>query len=72
MTFSETWDRGDALGGSATNHYNFLSMTRLTAGGAWQATLNQPCFTNAANPPVPTFYHCDETGQQAWEAWTDR
>jgi hypothetical protein len=32
LSFNETWERGDAVGGSATNHYNFQSMTRLTAG----------------------------------------
>lgn len=67
VTFNETWDRGDALGGTSTNHYNFLSMTRLTAGGAWQATLNQPC----GHTVLPE-YNCLVTGQQAWEAWTDR
>jgi hypothetical protein len=66
VSFSEIWDRGDGLGGSTANHYNYQSMTRLTQGGVWQATLNQPC--GATGDP----YFCDETGQQKWEAWTDR
>lgn len=72
VSFAESWDRADALGGSTTNHYNFLSMTRMTAGGVWQPTLGQPCVVSVSNPPIPYFYHCDETGAQSWDAWTDR
>lgn len=71
-TFNEKWNEGDALGGTASNHYNFISMTRQIAiGGQWQATVTtDPCDVDPGGLFSP--YHCDVTGTQAWEAWTDR
>ena len=70
-TFNETWNSGDALGGSNANHYNLLSMTRqISVGGGWSATS-----LDAAAPCtyVPGgVYMCDVTASQAWEAWTNR
>lgn len=69
-TFDETWDHGDALGGSAVNHNNYLSMTRQeTIGGPWLATnlTGQPCLLD----PALSYFHCSVTASQAWESWTD-
>ena len=69
LTFNETWNQGDALGGSAANHYNYLSMTReVTVGGAWVASAGYTCYLWGAGPP----YNCSTTGSQAWEAWTNQ
>lgn len=68
ITFAETWDRGDALGGHAANHYNFRSMARqATIGGAWTADIVATCGTT----PSP-IYLCNVTASQDWEAWTNR
>lgn len=72
VTFNETFNTGDSLGGTPANHYNFLSMTRQnTVGGAWSATVLNPaapCDILSAG----AIYHCDITASQNWEAWTDR
>lgn len=75
VTFNETFNTSDSLGGTPTNPYNFLSMARQAAvGGAWS-----PTSLNAAAPcgflsldPIGADYRCDVTASQAWEAWTDR
>lgn len=73
VTFNESWDKGDAVGGHAANHYNFISMTRReTISGGWFATLNQPCAKQPNPDPdgIPTA--CLATAAQAWEGWTNR
>jgi len=47
-------------------------MTRqIGIGGQWQATLtSDPCDVDPGGLFSP--YHCDVTGAQAWEGWTDR
>ena len=69
VTFNETFNVGDSLGGYAANHYNFLSMTRLqNQSGSWEPSLGYQC--GLANQLAVD--HCATTGQQAWEAWSDR
>jgi hypothetical protein len=73
LTFNESINPGDALGGTPANHYNFLSMTRQgSIGGAWSATsLNPAAPCNVLSAPL-SIHYCDVTASQAWEAWTDR
>lgn len=72
VTFNETHNPSDSLGGTPSNHFNFVSMTRqTTVGGAWSATsLNPAAACDVLSSGV--IYHCDITASQAWEAWTDR
>lgn len=68
LTFSESWNAGDALGGHAANHYNYMSMARLpSVGGTWVADTISSCATT----PFP-IYNCSVTASQKWEVWTNR
>jgi hypothetical protein len=69
-TFNEVWNSGDAVGGYAANHYNFLSMTRQeTVGGSWIPSLGNSCIDD---PILSAPYFCHTTPPQAWEGWTAR
>lgn len=67
--FNETWNVGDALGGSVANHYQFMHGTVMDSVGApWiPISIEQPC------DDWPTgIFHCEVTGIQQLETWTDR
>jgi hypothetical protein len=68
-TFVETWDYGDALGGSVDNHFNFSARQfKTSAGGAWM-TLPTKCNTRtaAADPPFKCL-----ANSGVLETWTSR
>lgn len=69
--FNETWNQGDALGGSTSNHYNFVSTTKQVAvGGAWSPTTFDP--SDPCTVIDRGIYLCDVTGAQSFEVWTNR
>jgi hypothetical protein len=69
VTFNESLDRGDALGGGSSNHYNFLSMTRQQSiGGSWTVSPTTGCgLVYAAFGDM-----CLWNATQSWEAWNTR
>jgi hypothetical protein len=73
--FTEAWDQGDAVGGTAASHYQLSFMQyRTVTGGAWKnpswntsASCNLS-FTGTTSPP----YHCDIVTSSSIDAWTSR
>ena len=70
--FAETWDAGDALGGSAEDHYRFSNMAvQPTQGGGYQSlSLNPGPNCNIREPEA--MYHCDILTTNSFESWTAR
>lgn len=67
---TESWDFGDALGGSAANHLGFSSLAFQTSeGGAWLALSPASCNVTAGN----SIFKCTGLGGgHKIEVWTDR
>lgn len=68
--FNETWDFGDALGGSSANQFAFSSLAfQVAEGGAWQWL--SPTICNVTDPNAA--FHCLGFGSaHRIETWTDR
>lgn len=70
--FAESWDFGDALGGSAGNKF---SQTTLRMQNSQNGTWVSPSL-NAANAcsirEPEAIFKCDITSSDAFQAWTDR
>lgn len=67
--FGESWDSGDAIGGSAGNHVKLTSAHyEATVGGTWSS----PSFNPGANCPLITLpkYKCVAQNGQAIDFWT--
>ena len=67
--FSETWDGGDALGGSLSNHLRTISTNYANAedGGFFWTGLAAPC-----KWPGGGIYHCTVVSATQVDTWTDR
>ena len=67
--FSETWDDGDALGGSAGNHLTtaLTNYANLEDGGFFWTNLSGSCRFNPAAP-----YHCQIASTTSFDTWTER
>jgi hypothetical protein len=69
----ETWDRGDACGGSSSNRYSIGSMVvQETAGGPW---VRNPVHANACDyawSGTGWAYHCLSTSNSSMDFWTTR
>lgn len=75
VVFTEAWDQGDAVGGTAGNHYGLSFMQyRTTNGGTWfnpTWDTSRSCalsFIGTTSPP----YYCDIVGSGSIEVWTSR
>lgn len=71
--FAETWDYGDALGGSAGNKYAITSMRmQNTQNGTWTSPgLNAANDCSVQSQPTNVFV-CDITAADAFQTWTTR
>jgi hypothetical protein len=70
----ETWDRGDACGGTPSNHYSIGSMvTYETAGGPY---VRNPVHANMCDGRQDNgsgwAYHCYTTSNSSMDFWTTR
>lgn len=70
--FAESWDYGDQLGGTYTDHLTVSgAQYTTTEGGSWVNTSFNPsgqCNYVPTNVP----FNCDVTGAQSFDMWTDR
>jgi hypothetical protein len=72
--FTETWNYGDSLGGSATNKFELRHMQyQATKGGAWTFVNADPSSPCSFVPPkeTPPFYY-DVYASDEVQTWTDR
>lgn len=70
LWFGESWDLGDAIGGSSTNKFTISSlMYTNTEGGAWNNTAFSASSTcNYQDGPAP--FNCEVAGAQSISVWT--
>lgn len=69
--FTETWDSGDALGGSASNRYTINQMYYQNSRGGLYQSLNLDPGANC-NIPGGGIYKCDITSSNSVDTWTVR
>lgn len=69
---AETWDRGDALGGSAVNHLVFsLERFKTTPNEDWRI-LSSQCNARSGEVPEPPFFCRPNGAHTQIEVWTSR
>ena len=68
--FGESFDAGDAIGGTSADHFRFTSTYYASSeNGAFVATsLVDPCNYAGTNPP----YYCDVINSTTFDIWTSR
>lgn len=71
--FSESWNYGDALGGTQTNKFGITNMKyQNVAGGSWvavSANASGPCRIDTSETPP---FYCDVIGTDDLQTWTNR
>ena len=72
-TFNESWDYGDALGGSSSNLFDYTVMQFQTSlNGAW-IPLSSSCNVRLKeNGTLESVFYCGPAGQSAISTWTNR
>jgi hypothetical protein len=70
--FSETWDFGDQIGGTAANKFSVASTNYANAegGGFVFTSFNAANACNYGGAGAPFF--CDLTGARSYDTWTNR
>jgi hypothetical protein len=69
--FAESWDAGDALGGTSSNHFRVSAMaTQSLTTGTWSNTSFDPLSTCNLTAGIP--YHCDIVSSNSFDTWTLR
>ena len=70
--FGETWDKGDQMGGTSSNHLKIESMNYANAenGGFYWTSFNpsQACNSSASGPSA---YQCDIVSATRVDVWTN-
>ena len=67
----ESWDRGDAIGGSSSNHVVVSSaLYEATVGGIWGSPMFTIGTSGCTLSPTLARYKCNATSGQAVEFWT--